>query len=1004
MSTRRLPYIVATAAVMVLSVVLAAPGLATAPASVHASAASPAAITIGPVPHSGVSPDAGPYTIISPACSVSGGVASITTTGSTFTVDAAFTGAIVDECADSVLNGANYTITPTSGTHFGVQVNTTSGVTVENVAVGGTPTEAVQVINSTDTTVVNALSSTGMDCGVLAQDDFGVNITESRLNDSASAGIEVVDSQSVSVSNSYATGGDYGLQAVYTTGLTITNLTATGNTYGIYLDGSSNAVLSGDNVSAESDYGILEDGSNQVTISDVNASEGDVGIDALSSDGNTILDSNLSSETTFGLFGGVDYGLNVSDSNLSDARDIGALLSYSTSLSFWGDSFNASAVTGLELDNSTHVSVASSWASNDGWNGLRAVETSEMTTWDDTFDNVTNGNGNGTELIDSSDDTLTGDQDSNDARGVIDVGSTHVTVVGVNTSNDFDGLEFARDSQVSVTNSTSFEDQTAVGFSLSTDDAVVNYTADDSTGYAFLVTGSDDISVSNSTSVGSAFGPSITGIDIGDCAQCTLFHDSIANFETGLVVGEATNTTADEVNVTNATVALLVASDSVLTVENGNFSNSLYGLDLQGGGPAWIVGNTVFNDTYDFAFNAIQQLGVHVYWNNFVDGQGWTVDLGGATSSNIVFADGYPGGGNFWSNWTGPDTMSGPQQNLPGSDGIVDVPLQIVGTLEDPYPLTKAVSLADMTAQFLATGLPTGDSWAVTFNGTRQSTASNSLLFSTNAAATGVRLSYAVDPPSGWTATPSAGALVTDGSALVVSVDFTPVTYPVSFTETNLPSGTSWSVTVDGTTISGTSGSLSIPLPNGTYDYTINPVAGYTVSPASGQVTIQSAGSTTAVTYTVVDYTVDFTEHGLPSGSTWSVTFDGVLKSLSSDTISFASANGSYSYAVDNVSGYSTVGGFGTLQVSGPGASVQVAFTANSNSGFGGLLYWGLVAAIAILAVALLAVLLSGRRKPPAPNAWNPPASGGGAAPPPPAAGSPAPPPGATGGGPDWKE
>jgi nitrous oxidase accessory protein NosD len=36
--------------------------------------------------------------------------------------------------------------------------------------------------------------------------------------------------------------------------------------------------------------------------------------------------------------------------------------------------------------------------------------------------------------------------------------------------------------------------------------------------------------------------------------------------------------------------------------------------------------------------------------------------------------DGYPFGGNYWSNYTGIDEYSGPSQNETSSDGIGDTP------------------------------------------------------------------------------------------------------------------------------------------------------------------------------------------------------------------------------------------------------------------------------------------------------------------------------------------
>jgi len=49
--------------------------------------------------------------------------------------------------------------------------------------------------------------------------------------------------------------------------------------------------------------------------------------------------------------------------------------------------------------------------------------------------------------------------------------------------------------------------------------------------------------------------------------------------------------------------------------------------------------------------------------------------------------DGYPSGGNYWSDYTDIDVFSGPYQNVTGSDGIGDIPYTIDENNQDRYPL-----------------------------------------------------------------------------------------------------------------------------------------------------------------------------------------------------------------------------------------------------------------------------------------------------------------------------
>jgi len=54
---------------------------------------------------------------------------------------------------------------------------------------------------------------------------------------------------------------------------------------------------------------------------------------------------------------------------------------------------------------------------------------------------------------------------------------------------------------------------------------------------------------------------------------------------------------------------------------------------------------------------------------------------------NNYWDNGYPSGGNYWSDYTGDDLYSGSNQDIPGSDGIGDTPYNIPGgSNQDLYP------------------------------------------------------------------------------------------------------------------------------------------------------------------------------------------------------------------------------------------------------------------------------------------------------------------------------
>ncbi|MHB8361419.1 MAG: hypothetical protein ACYDAO_07225 [Thermoplasmataceae archaeon] len=168
-------------------------------------------------------------------------------------------------------------------------------------------------------------------------------------------------------------------------------------------------------------------------------------------------------------------------------------------------------------------------------------------------------------------------------------------------------------------------------------------------------------------------------------------------------------------------------------------------------------------------------------------------------------------------------------------------------------------------------------------------------------------------------------------NAGILDVQNSQPVFPVVFTESGLPSGTSWSIALNGYITSSSTSTVIFNVSNGTYSYTIGSVSGYTVAPSSGNVTVNGQTFNQAITFTPVKvvskYTVTFTESGLPSGTSWSVTFNGSTLSSTTNTISFTAANGTYSYNVNMANEYQAKPDSGMVIVSGANLYVSLTFS-----------------------------------------------------------------------------
>jgi len=115
---------------------------------------------------------------------------------------------------------------------------------------------------------------------------------------------------------------------------------------------------------------------------------------------------------------------------------------------------------------------------------------------------------------------------------------------------------------------------------------------------------------------------------------------------------------------------------------SGGFSD-VGAIDLTSTSGDVVVGNTLFNNSIGLS---VDEGDCSVYHNNFINNNRQALTENG---SQIAFDNGYPSGGNCWSDYTGIDLKSGPNQDQPGSDGIGDTPYVIDANNTDNYPLMQ---------------------------------------------------------------------------------------------------------------------------------------------------------------------------------------------------------------------------------------------------------------------------------------------------------------------------
>jgi len=191
---------------------------------------------------------------------------------------------------------------------------------------------------------------------------------------------------------------------------------------------------------------------------------------------------------------------------------------------------------------------------------------------------------------------------------------------------------------------------------------------------------------SNNTINGNSITHNNLGIWLYYSFNNTVSGNNITNNERGFMLDYSSNNTVNGNSITaNNDYGVMLWYSFDNRVSRNSITNNGHGVELIYSSNNMVSGNSIANngDGLVLAYS----LDNMIYHNNFIDNSQQT-NIVTAGYGN-VWDNGYPSGGNYWSNYTGADLYRGASQNETGSDGIGDTPYVIDGNNKDNYPLMK---------------------------------------------------------------------------------------------------------------------------------------------------------------------------------------------------------------------------------------------------------------------------------------------------------------------------
>jgi parallel beta-helix repeat protein len=522
------------------------------------------------------------------------------------------------------------------------------------------------------------------------------------------------------ITNNYY-GVYFGYSSVYNS---ISGNNITDNTYGIYLDSSSNASISGNNITANNDDGIglFSSSSSFIGGNNITTNKNDgIYLDSSSSNsisGNNITDISGNNITDNGdgiyLYSSSNYN-SISGNNITaNTYDGIAFYSCSNYNGISGNNITANNNDGIFLETSSNNSISENNVTNNNYSGIYLyssfsntisgdnIANNEWGIWLDSSNSSSiNGNtftANGLYVYDSYQDFVVNnivngkplvylegvaDWSVSNAGQVILVNCNNITVENFILSSASVGLElWETNNSIISGNVITANNYGGIILYSSSSNSISgnNITANNNDGIWLDSSSGNILSGNNITNNGD-------GIDLYSSPGNIISGSNITNNGGGIEFYSSSSNIISGNNITANNYEGILLDYSFNNSINGNdIANNLDGIFVVSSSSNNIIGNNITNNGHSGILVVSETSNNEIYHNNFIYNARQAV-IG--TNSTNVWDDGYPSGGNYWSDYNGIDVYSGPYQNQSGSDGIGDTAYVIDANNTDNYPLMQ---------------------------------------------------------------------------------------------------------------------------------------------------------------------------------------------------------------------------------------------------------------------------------------------------------------------------
>lgn len=176
------------------------------------------------------------------------------------------------------------------------------------------------------------------------------------------------------------------------------------------------------------------------------------------------------------------------------------------------------------------------------------------------------------------------------------------------------------------------------------------------------------------------------GVSVQESSYNTIKNNSITHTWWGIYLKASSENNSVSCNeIHNTDNGIHLGPNSNNEIISNNISNNQVGIYLYKTSNITITMNTISHNDYGIIVYSASNNSI--YHNNILN------NIMQAQDNNYTnrWDNGYPSGGNFWSDYNGSDFFSGPDQDIQGYDGIGDTNYSIDTDSFDNYPLMEPI-------------------------------------------------------------------------------------------------------------------------------------------------------------------------------------------------------------------------------------------------------------------------------------------------------------------------